>query len=256
MAKALRDAKAKAPKTATAPAGAGAGGGDRDGRAAAVAGDGAVAAEADHGSAVGAAAVKISEGDAASADKPNPAAAADAAGVSSGPGESPSGADARPVVSGPAGTVSRDDAPQEPDHGAGDPAGPADVAFDAAGKRFLDAVRAGTGHAAALARLKADIAEIASGIRAAPEETVQAFSSEEVQFAAKYPKLSAAVEAFRAANPDRRPTAMRIAAKAEGFRRAGIAHSTTPTDHPVEKFRLPEQAELLLGEPELIVELI
>jgi len=46
--------------------------------------------------------------------------------------------------------------------------------------------------------------------------------------------------------------ALRIAAKAEGFRRAGIAHSLEPTDHKAGTFS-PEQVEALKADPMLVV---
>lgn len=45
---------------------------------------------------------------------------------------------------------------------------------------------------------------------------------------------------------------IRIAAKQEGFRRCGVAHSTTPTDWPDERFTADELARLL-AEPMLVV---
>lgn len=45
---------------------------------------------------------------------------------------------------------------------------------------------------------------------------------------------------------------IRIAARRDGFRRAGIAHSAASTDHPAERFT-PAQVEQLLAEPQLIV---
>lgn len=48
---------------------------------------------------------------------------------------------------------------------------------------------------------------------------------------------------------------IRITARTEGFRRCGIAHSTTPTDYPDRRFS-KEELELLQREPQLIVELV
>ncbi len=56
-----------------------------------------------------------------------------------------------------------------------------------------------------------------------------------------------------AAKPAKYETpALRIAAKAEGFRRAGIAHSLEPTDHKAGTFS-PEQVEALKADPMLVV---
>lgn len=46
---------------------------------------------------------------------------------------------------------------------------------------------------------------------------------------------------------------IRITAKREGFRRAGIAHPATPTEYPDSTFK-PEQLALLKIEPMLVVE--
>jgi len=45
---------------------------------------------------------------------------------------------------------------------------------------------------------------------------------------------------------------LRIASKAEGFRRAGIAHSTTAKDHKPGTFS-PEDVEALKADPMLVV---
>lgn len=45
---------------------------------------------------------------------------------------------------------------------------------------------------------------------------------------------------------------IRIAAKQEGFRRCGVAHSAMPTDWPEERFTADELARLL-AEPMLVV---
>ncbi len=59
-----------------------------------------------------------------------------------------------------------------------------------------------------------------------------------------------------AAKPAKAPKyetpALRIAAKTEGFRRAGIAHSAEATDHKAGTFS-PEQVEALKGDPMLVV---
>ncbi|MCR5855991.1 HI1506-related protein [Mesorhizobium sp. J428] len=72
---------------------------------------------------------------------------------------------------------------------------------------------------------------------------------------AKYPLLFGAWEAWRAASPDAPPTSIQIKSKVEGFRRAGIAHSRTPTEHPIGTFN-PDQVEALLAEPHLTVRFV
>jgi hypothetical protein len=48
---------------------------------------------------------------------------------------------------------------------------------------------------------------------------------------------------------------LRISSSIEGFRRAGIAHSRTATDHPLESFSARQLAQLE-AEPNLIVQQI
>jgi hypothetical protein len=47
-------------------------------------------------------------------------------------------------------------------------------------------------------------------------------------------------------------THLRIVAKRDGFRRAGIAHSSSAKDHPISNFT-EEQIEALKDEPNLVV---
>lgn len=46
---------------------------------------------------------------------------------------------------------------------------------------------------------------------------------------------------------------LRITAKRDGFRRAGIAHPAQPTDHPLDSLS-DDQVEALKAEPMLVVE--
>lgn len=79
----------------------------------------------------------------------------------------------------------------------------------------------------------------------------------EAEFRAKFPRFSAAMEAWQAEHENGEvPSGLRITAKVDGFRRAGIAHSKSSVDHPVETFNSPEQLEALFAEPKLKVELI
>lgn len=48
---------------------------------------------------------------------------------------------------------------------------------------------------------------------------------------------------------------LRITARVNGFRRAGVAHAATPTDWPADAFS-DEQIASLLAEPNLVVALI
>ena len=48
---------------------------------------------------------------------------------------------------------------------------------------------------------------------------------------------------------------IRITAKREGFRRAGLAHPSAPTEYPLERFA-PDQVDALQAEPMLVVDLV
>jgi hypothetical protein len=75
-------------------------------------------------------------------------------------------------------------------------------------------------------------------------------------FAARYPLTDAALAAWRDANPEGHPSAVRIASKREGFRRAGMSHTKAPVEHPIEIFTVPEQLEALFAESTLTVEIV
>lgn len=74
-------------------------------------------------------------------------------------------------------------------------------------------------------------------------------------FRAEFPRLSAAIDAWKATHPDSWPTIVRIRSRREGFRRCNIAHPKAATDHPANRFT-PDQMERLLAEPVLTVELV
>lgn len=134
----------------------------------------------------------------------------------------------------PAGTLSTDKPESEAQSGAGNPVGPA----------------GGAGVDASIQQA------LAKGDLVKADELI---SKVETDFRAVCPNLSAALDVWQAAGNENPPTAVRIAAKVEGFRRADIAHSKEPREYPIESFKLPwtpEQLEKLLGEPNLVVELI
>lgn len=85
-----------------------------------------------------------------------------------------------------------------------------------------------------------------------PDEALDAQLGEMLRV---FPLLLAALRAYRAAHPGRNATGLRIAAKVDGFRRAGVAHAAAPVEHPAGAFT-PEQIEQLLAEPRLVVELV
>ncbi|RWE51087.1 MAG: hypothetical protein EOS24_33660 [Mesorhizobium sp.] len=74
------------------------------------------------------------------------------------------------------------------------------------------------------------------------------------EFQAKFPRLSAAIEAWKATSYEP-PVGLRIRSKIEGFRRAGVAHSKAPVEHPLDRWPQPEQLEALFSEPNLTIEL-
>ncbi|WP_027143149.1 HI1506-related protein [Mesorhizobium sp. WSM3626] len=77
----------------------------------------------------------------------------------------------------------------------------------------------------------------------------------EAEFRARFPRMSAELDAWKAENGDQLPAGLRIRSKLDGFRRAGIAHSKAPVEHQIGAFKGPEQLEALFAEPNLKVEL-
>lgn len=75
------------------------------------------------------------------------------------------------------------------------------------------------------------------------------------EFQARFPRLSAAIEAWKVSSFSP-PVGLRISSKIEGFRRAGVAHSKAPVEHPLDRWPQPEQLEALFAEPNLVVEVI
>lgn len=71
---------------------------------------------------------------------------------------------------------------------------------------------------------------------------------------AAFPRLAAAIDEWQASGRPA-PTIVRVVAKVDRFRRAGVAHSREGADHPIEAFT-SEQIEALLGEPNLVVTLV
>ena len=74
------------------------------------------------------------------------------------------------------------------------------------------------------------------------------------QYRADYPALSRAMDDWQASGKTDIPT-LRVVSKLEGFWCAGIKHSIAPVEWSMTKFP-PHRAELLLTEPNLIIELI
>lgn len=80
--------------------------------------------------------------------------------------------------------------------------------------------------------------------------------AEEAEIRARYPAWAAAIDAWQAAGNEQPPTGVRVISRREGFRRAGVAHTCAPAEHPIETFGTPELLEALFGERNLAVELV
>lgn len=165
--------------------------------------------------------VQNSEGEGAESADPNPPDTGDAGGSSSGEGEAPVSTDAPAASEVPQGTLSTHNPPSEAADGGGNPATPAELPVH---DGWL-----------ALEELERDEAE------------------------RRYPLTIAALQAWgesagSTAELEAGPT-VRIAAKRDGFRRAGVPHSREPVDHPAARWT-PEQLETLLADPHLRVELV
>ncbi|MER8923385.1 HI1506-related protein [Mesorhizobium sp. M0050] len=78
----------------------------------------------------------------------------------------------------------------------------------------------------------------------------------EAEFRSRFPRMSAALNAWKAEHGDELPSGLRIRSKLDGFRRAGIPHSKAPVEHQLGAFKGPEQLEAIFAEPNLVVELI
>jgi hypothetical protein len=147
-----------------------------------------------------------------------PEARPDASGAPKGTG-SPS-ASADPAGDAPEGTNFTDTPPSDDAGGAGDPASPAGGDND---DPFIEE---------ALEKLALEV------------------------FRQSCPKLAAAVQAWRDANPETEDLPLvRIASRRDGFRGCNVAHSKAATDHPFTRFD-PAELERLLAEPILTVELV
>lgn len=129
-------------------------------------------------------------------------------------------------------------APNDPSEAIGEPAGSATNVPDPDAPRVQDA--AGTDHAA-LTQTAADTAAL--------------LDVERAEFRAKFPRLTAAIEAWTASS-SAPPKALRVVAKVDGFRRAGMAHPSAATEHPLETFPYPEPLEALFAEPQLTVDFV
>lgn len=71
----------------------------------------------------------------------------------------------------------------------------------------------------------------------------------------RYPLMVAALRKLETEGADPRKVVLRVTAKTAGFRRGGISHPATPTDHPLSDFRDPDVIEAILAEIELVAEI-
>lgn len=76
------------------------------------------------------------------------------------------------------------------------------------------------------------------------------------QFAAAYPLTLALLEGFTGTGSLENPPVLRVTAKQEGFRRAGLVHSRRPQAFPLPTDLTPAQVEALLADPMLTVEVV
>lgn len=114
------------------------------------------------------------------------------------------------------------------------------------------AVASGLLFSEAGARLEADhVSELHFGETPEPS----AFDYAAKEFATKFPRLAAALEKWRSTSSEP-PRAVRVVAKVDGFRRAGMAHPTTPVEHPIESFAEPDLLEALFAERQLTVDFV
>lgn len=86
----------------------------------------------------------------------------------------------------------------------------------------------------------------------------EAMKADQAAFREAFPQLAAAIDAWTEKSPGTQPAAIRVSARVEGFRRAGIEHSKAPVDHQLDLVDglKPEQLEQLFAEPNLVVQLV
>ena len=97
-----------------------------------------------------------------------------------------------------------------------------------------------------------------SGDPAAPAFDLSAWVVEGgiVEAERRWPLATAALSAFsETITGEYREPLLQITAKREGFRRAGVAHSKAPTEHPLTSFT-SDQVEQLFAEPNLVVKVV
>lgn len=80
-------------------------------------------------------------------------------------------------------------------------------------------------------------------------------SLSEEQALKEFPLTFSALKKLDEQDVDPMTVVLRVSAKSAGFRRGGISHSVTQTDHPLSAFSHPAQIEAILSEPALAAEL-
>lgn len=158
------------------------------------------------------------------------------------------------------GTISTDNPESDEQGGAGNAAGPAQAAVREildAGPFLLDEAPGQSPLAFEDGKLAIDVASIVDvdAIGKSLLRDPDFVLPEREEFRQQFPLVTAAFEAY-AASHETSPSGLRITSKIDGFRRAGMAHPKTAVEHPLNPFADPLQIEQLLGEPNLVVELI
>lgn len=86
-------------------------------------------------------------------------------------------------------------------------------------------------------------------------ENLALLSLAEEEFQKRFPLTLAALKKLEAEDADPRKLVLRVTAKTAGFRRGGISHPATATDHPLSDFQDPAAIEAILTEAELVAEI-
>lgn len=159
------------------------------------------------------------------------------------------------------GTNSTDDPASDSQNGSGNGAAPATGGalsnlVNALGETGPEFIIPATGTPLQLADPAQAEPQSGSDLDQDDDAVVAMLKSAKAEFVAAFPLTAAAIDAFMAKGGDQQPIGVRITSNVDGFRRAGMAHSKGTAEHPLEAFPEPRQLEQLLGERNLVVELI
>ncbi|MCK3776465.1 hypothetical protein MZK49_06950 [Ensifer sesbaniae] len=86
-------------------------------------------------------------------------------------------------------------------------------------------------------------------------EDIALLSIGEEEYQKRFPLTLAALKKLEAEDADPSKIVLRVTAKSAGFRRGGMSHPATATDHPLSDFRDPAVIEAILSEAELVAEI-